>query len=103
MSIKQKLYNKIHLNNFLAIMLCFYLLCTSVLLLLIKYSFHAIARLVMCSKKFSKIKLVKTLLRTQLNLENPKECFNDTAFPAFEISLGSQQMLKLLLRHIHVF
>ena len=44
--IMQKLYNKIHLHNAFATMFFFYLLCISVLLLLIKYYFHALARLV---------------------------------------------------------
>ena len=40
-NITQKPYHKIYLNDALALVFCFYLLCTSVLLLFIRYSFHA--------------------------------------------------------------
>ena len=83
----QKLYNKIHLNDALVLTFFHCKLCTLVLLLLTKYSFHV-------QRLFSKMKLVKTLLPTQLkwtNLENtlqiltesPKEGFNDTVFHYF--------------------
>ena len=94
MNITQKCYSKIHLNVLALIFFFIYcqILCTLVLLLLIKYSFHAKVCLV-CDrfKDYFKMKLLKTLLRTQLkqtNLENwfhiltesPKEGFDDTVF-----------------------
>ena len=95
MNITQKLYNKINLNDVLALIFFFYKLCTSVLLLLIKYFFHAQARLLFHLQRFfPKMRLVETSLRTQLkqtNLENrlsisaksPEEGFNDTVFQHF--------------------
>ena len=45
MNISQKFYQKVHLNDARAVIF-FYILCTSLLLLPIKYSFHAKVRLV---------------------------------------------------------
>ena len=92
----QKLYNKIHLNNAFAIMFFFYLLCISVLLLLIKYYFHALARLVCHVFKvfFSKMKLVQTLLHTQLkqnNLENQL---------SFQQKVQKNLLMILLFQHL---
>ena len=94
MNITQKYYNKIYLNYVLAPIFFFYILCTYLLLFLIKYSFHVKVCLVCHLQRFfPKMELVKTSLPTQLkqtNLENqlhisaesPKG-FNDTVFQHF--------------------
>ena len=91
MNITQKLYSKRHLNGVLAFILFFYILCTSFLLHKILFSRMSTSGLSCIQSSFSKMKLVKTLVRTELkrtNLENrlctstetPKERFDDTVF-----------------------
>ena len=76
--------------------MCFYILCTVVLLFPIKYFFSctSTSSLSYVQRFFSKRNLVKTYFRTQskqTNLENklnistesPKEVFNDTVFQYF--------------------
>ena len=74
MNISQKLYNRIHIIYVLSLIFFFYILYTSVLLLHIKYQSCLTAPSFALSRFFSNMKLVKTLLPTQLkqtNLEYP--------------------------------
>ena len=74
MNISQKLYNRIHIIYVLSLIFFFYILYTSVLLLRIKYQSCLSVPSFSLSRFFSNMKLVKTLLPTQLkqtNLEYP--------------------------------
>ena len=74
MNISQKLYNRIHIIYVLSLIFFFYILYTSVLLLCIKYQSCLSVPSFSLSRFFSNMKLVKTLLPTQLkqtNLEYP--------------------------------
>ena len=74
MNISQKLYNRIHIIYVLSLIFFFYILYTSVLLLHIKYQSCLTVPSFSLSRFFSNMKLVKTLLPTQLkqtNLEYP--------------------------------
>ena len=103
MNITQKLYNKVHLNE-LALMIFFYILCTLVPLILIKYLFHSKLCLVCHLLKDSFLKwscwkfhytltysmeispwLAQTKLENWLHIstESPKEGFDDTVFQHF--------------------
>ena len=96
MNTTKKLHNKIHLNDVLALIFLFLYTVYFSVVTSDKIFFSCISRssLSCIQKFFSKIKLVKTSLHTQLkqnNLENQlhisteslKEGFNDTVFLHF--------------------